>query len=301
MYHLNGCRDNLNTLILLSKPYNNEIFHRNELKLGYHRFLNYLQPKVPRSFSIGLHFEKDPLIIKKLIELFSVDSALNDIECKLLDTMLSNNNREFFERKSDFVFKAYENFIKRYSEIADLFQLVINTVFYSPSKVASGGSTSCAIGTIWADLRETWVDSDCDEFFIHELTHNLLFLDEYCYQHYRDLTATIQKENYCLSAILSKARPVDKVLHSLLVAVEILLFREKHDLNPPHPKAHPPTKVILKKCLATFDSLDRDKNVFNLLTNRALELVNKCRKEVYRLSSEYKYQTISSETFGTFL
>lgn len=50
-----------------------------------------------------------------------------------------------------------------------------------------------------------------------------MFLDELRYSHYA-YARILDPSTYARSAILNIDRPLDKVLHSIVVAVEILLF-----------------------------------------------------------------------------
>lgn len=123
-----------------------------------------------------------------------------------------------------------------------------------PSDCARGGSTSAALGVIWANPKLSYRIPDVVEFLMHELVHHAMFVDELCYGHY-DYDLILSKDRWANSAILHVGRPVDKVLHSLVVASEILAFRNNVLGHPADPKVHPPSTELIKQAQASLMSL----------------------------------------------
>lgn len=126
----------------------------------------------------------------------------------------------------------------------NLLNTFIEVIFYEGSDVASGGSTSSAVGIIWANPHQKFRAIDTLEFLVHEMTHNLLFLDEWVHPHY-DYDEILKPETWCKSAILKTNRPLDKVVHSIIVGAEIVLLRRKLIGEPEDPRAHPPSDDIV--------------------------------------------------------
>ena len=153
-------------------------------------------------------------------------------------------------------------------------------IFSCSSDNAGGGSTSAAIGCIWINPRPHWSENDFFEFFVHELTHNLVFLDELRYRHYTNYSSIIIEENYSPSAILARKRPLDKVFHSILVSTEVLLTRQSLLGHPETPRAHPPTQIMLDQCLYSIRSLEENNAVFSLLTERSQTLLALCKSKL---------------------
>ncbi|MBS0621690.1 MAG: hypothetical protein JSR80_01870 [Verrucomicrobia bacterium] len=176
--------------------------------------------------------------------------------------------------QSDVTIERVRSALKSMAEFSpqftELVSLIIHTIFSFPSKFAGGGSTSAAIGCIWVHLRPHWKEQDILEFLVHETTHNLVFIDELCYTHYTSYTDIAKQENFARSAILNKPRRLDKVFHSILVSVEVLLFREEHFGHPDQPCLHPPTSILLEQTCKSIDSIMEFKD---LLTERARYLL----------------------------
>ncbi|MEH2304347.1 aKG-HExxH-type peptide beta-hydroxylase [Nostoc sp.] len=285
MFYLIGQQKNIETVVTLS--YKQLLNEKTQdvigLKRAYRNFLKNIQVanSIPEHDSLNVTFASEPSVINNLIQLYKVESALND---KNQTTAIINQNpEESLEYISKALKKCESEFIKLktiYPEKANLFELVINYVFCAPSNVAGGGSISNSIGIIWASPRPNWQSEDFVEFYTHEFTHNLVFLDERRYQHYVDYDLILDPDNFCKSAILCTPRPLDKVFHSLLVATEVLLLREDSLGHPNNPKIHPPSETILKNCFDTIHSIERIQTKSQLLTRRGLELMNLCRDKL---------------------
>lgn len=285
MFQLIGLQKNIETVVTLS--YKQLLKEKTQdtigLKRAYRNFLKNIQvaDSIPERDSPKVTFASELSVINNLIELYKVESALND---KNQTTVIINQNpEESLEYISKNLNKCESEFIKfqtNYPEKSNLFELVINYIFCAPSNVAGGGSTSNGIGVIWASPKPNWQSEDFIEFYTHEFTHNLVFLDERRYQHYVDYDLILDQENFCKSAILCTPRPLDKVFHSLLVATEVLLLREESLGHPNNPKAHPPSETILKNCFDTIYSIERLQTKSQLLTRRGLELMNLCKEKL---------------------
>ena len=166
------------------------------------------------------------------------------------------------------------SFEKLDPELFNLFQLTIEKIFYAGSMVAGGGSSSGALGCIWLNPRAYWKEQDYLEFFVHELTHNLLFLDERRETHYPFYSELEKSENFALSAILKRGRPLDKVIHSLFVVYEVLSFRIRHFNPAAKTFLHPDTVMLFQGAEDTLQSLRKVKPqlLSEHLKNMILEL-----------------------------
>lgn len=157
----------------------------------------------------------------------------------------------------------------------------IETIFIEDSDVASGGSTSDAVGLIWSNPHPKFTSLDMAEFFVHELTHNLLFLDEWVHPHY-DYSVIMNEDTWCKSAILRTRRPVDKVVHSLVVAAELVLYRKMHSGEPAEPRAHPPSADIVVAIESSIMDLRRLPNSSSFIYPRVWRLLDEIEEKVLK-------------------
>lgn len=172
-------------------------------------------------------------------------------------------------------------FLKRVdARLHSLFTLAVNIIFCGGSSYAVGGTTSGAVGVVWGNPERHWEACDYLEYFTHELTHTLMFLDELRFLHYREQEIMYHKENFSLSAILQAERPIDRVLHSIVVATEVLMLRSKNHINHSKCHIHPSTASLVESTLTSIDKLLLHKNRDRILTPRALEIVHTCQNNL---------------------
>jgi hypothetical protein len=216
-----------------------------------------------------------------MIALFAEKSRLDDFD------RIFSDDSQFQHEQLDMAEWHLQELKKDDEQLYSLFSLAINTLFSRPSELASGGSSSGAIGCIWINPRQNWSRQDFLEFFVHEMTHNLVFLDEYRYHHYEDYTGMFLEENYAKSAIQAKRRPLDKVFHSILVSTEVLLTRRDLLRHPKSPILHPPTSIMFEKTFESIDNVERNSTVYSLLTSRGKELITTCKEHLKDVRASY--------------
>lgn len=284
MIHLIGTQEVLNNTFALISPY--FIDHRSKettsiknWTVAYHRYLKKFQPTIPNPLdNIDMHSHSNPLEI--LLNAFNEKSVLSDIEFSLQTA----NAKDISIMASKFT-KQLSELKNSNEDISSLISFFIHTIFFAYSKQASGGTTSSAVGVLWANPREFWKDEDYIEFIIHELTHTLVFLDEHRFKHYNNLELNVDPENFAFSAVLGKKRPLDKVLHSLIVATEVLLFRDLRNAHDAARTLHPPTKILLGQSLTSINSL-KNLQKPHLMTARAHELVDLCEAQLTKIAQK---------------
>jgi hypothetical protein len=281
MLQLTGIRKQIETISLLSSPYLVKVAAPNETKalsLAYRKFVHKTRPSAPVHMKAGTAFLENEIQVHQLVSIFNSDTSLNDI-AHAIDTRPDLESLRLVQ-------DAYASLADKEPEFIQLLSISVHSIFCARSKTAGGGTTSSAIDTIWIDPKPSWSLEDFHELFAHELTHTLLFLDEHRFGHYRDLGKLSQPENYCRSAILSIKRPLDKVIHSILVATEILLLREKklgHPDGVRKTRVHPPSTLMLTNTLASIADLEKREDLNSMICPRVLELATLCKTALIKL------------------
>lgn len=165
----------------------------------------------------------------------------------------------------------------------EIFNTVVSCIFTSSSATAGGGTSSATPGVIWANLRNHWSVWDTLEFLIHELTHNLLFFDEFAALHYTDHNALERPKTFVQSAILMRQRPLDKVFHSIMVGLAILnlrantVFQQVSCTVPLQLTTgiHPDSPTLVRQIRAAIDSIESNSEALRLLSPRGRELLQR--------------------------
>jgi hypothetical protein len=282
MLYLLGLEENLKTIYMLSKPYaDGNINSEEQLKKSYLSFLSKIQPNTWHPQKEDGLFVFDKKIIETLIKNHEADDFLTDFETNI--SLASDASVRTALSKVD---EATNHIKSKHEDLFSLFTLAINSIFYARSSEQGGGSVSSAIGAIWCCNRKSWGLKDTVEFIIHELTHNLIFLDELRYKHYISLPSLAGQENFVTSAILKIPRPLDKVFHSLLVATEILAHRHYWLGEPINPIVHPSSKQIHSNCVLTLSEIKNLISKKELVTDRFKKLLTITEKMLLKISEQ---------------
>ncbi|MFC7309268.1 HEXXH motif-containing putative peptide modification protein [Streptomyces monticola] len=133
---------------------------------------------------------------------------------------------------------------RRDPQLAGLITLLTHTVFTVQTSWRGSMSDRRAIGATLIIPGEHWHENDIAEAFIHEFTHTALFLDERAKGHFR-----VGADEVLLhSAIRKDERTLPAVVHSLLVATEVLSWRTAHGLWDTIPfRLHGSSREMLEK------------------------------------------------------
>jgi hypothetical protein len=248
-----------------------------ELREGFLAFLEARQPLVPVNWT-GDVFVQDPATQAKLSSAFS-KGALNDLNQE--DVVGEAYERGVLESKTNLVRNALNEVLLMDDDFAFVFDLVIHSIFVRPSKPAKmahgshGGSSSASIGAIWLAVGDKISQFDLIEMLIHELTHHILFVDELNHPQFHYQLIKL-RENYALSAILKKQRPLDKVVHSIVVGASLIDARRRFVGRHDATIIHPTTPDLERDVLAAVDSVNAMPNVEMLITPHMRCIIDEC-------------------------
>lgn len=275
MYYLCGIDQCIKNIYCLASKFSlAPIKTTNDLKKPYLEFLKSHLPKLPVPENIEINFLDNEKLEKELVECYKVSSTLND---RLQTDMIGGELSE--EKKQNLINltkAALEELKKRNLDYYNIFNLVIHTIFFRQSTKAAGGSTTSALGVIWLSDLPHITKNDLLELFVHELTHNLYFIDELCHLHYSNYDMISMKNNFAVSALLHINRPIDKVMHSILVATELLITRSGFLKDNGVINVHPDSNTLRQNALHSIESIKGVKNIKSLMTVRGFDLLEKC-------------------------
>jgi hypothetical protein len=141
---------------------------------------------------------------------------------------------------------------ERDGELAALVSLLTHTVFTLPASWTGSMSERNAIGATLVIPDEHWHVNDVAEAFLHEFTHTALFLDERAKGHFQAGADQVLLR----SAIRKDERTLPAVVHSLLVATEVLTWRKRHGLDEDSGfRLHGSTRSMLERATESYDAL----------------------------------------------
>jgi hypothetical protein len=257
VFHFRGLHRSLETILLFSQQYwpAAGVRSHHELKTAYNKHLATIQPGFTTTQLPRVEMVTDEDLAEKLAHLYEDE----DDENLLTEEMLRKAKEKHDGPEIAFQRKLLEDTLIALRtgnpRLGALFDLAINRLFFFPFEAAAGGSHSRCIGVIWANPDRSWTLPDAMEFCIHELTHNLFFLEEMVNPLYRDFLALQAPENFAISAIRRSPRRLDLVVHSLFVGIEILLARSRWLGQPATSVLHPSSSKLAQDCRATLRSI----------------------------------------------
>jgi len=267
-------------LISRSNPNLGTVKNIDDLRPFYLDFLKKHQPYHPINESNTIIVSNEDSV--NALRLAYQPSALDDLnQVKMIG---DKHSPEKYEELSALVKNGYDHLVECDLDVKLIFDLVIHTIFFRKSAINSnvssfGGSSSTAIGSIWISGHGKLTKYDVAEFLLHELTHHLLFVDERCHEQF-NYKEIIKPENYSVSALLGKKRPLDKVVHSILVSHEILNARKKF-LTVGNVTIHPPTNILRENTKRSISEILELNNLDNLITQRTKDFILSARENLH--------------------
>lgn len=275
MYRLFSSEAIVENVITLSLPYvqDPENLDQNNLKKAYRYYLAEIQPHCPHMESSQL-FRSDSQTELDFANYFAKEEMdTTEIEKQIDVNNVLYPNAEIRRQELE---KAFAQIKMTDPTFAEIFQLVMNTVFCTVTQRIGGTSVNPKfIGVMCAYHDMTAEPKAIPELMIHEFTHNTLFLDElrfghYHYEHLNDETTYLDASDRGVKFQM----PFHRCLHSLIVSAEILLARDAYIGHEPTINQHLTSEKILvrsKKYVATIaNSSAYDK----IMTERSRELFN---------------------------
>ncbi|MCL6326118.1 aKG-HExxH-type peptide beta-hydroxylase [Pectobacterium polaris] len=269
MLSILGKQELVKNVYLLSQPFLGDklVTNIHELRPCYLEFIQKHQPYQPVNVSENIIVVDDEKInaLKNAYQPGELDD-LNQL--KMIG---GKHSVEKYRELSELIIKGYNQLSSSNADVKLIFDLVIHTIFFRKSTnefntASFGGSSSTAIGSIWISGHGDLTYHDVAEFLLHELTHHLLFIDERCHEQF-NYQEIVKPENYSMSALLGKRRPLDKVVHSILVSHEILNARRNY-LESDMVTIHPATDILKNNTINSIAEILAMKNLDDLITKR---------------------------------
>lgn len=176
---------------------------------------------------------------------------------------------------------------RNWPELRALYELLVPVLLYAPDGGLAGGTSSAVLGVLWLAPKEHWNSIDVQEFLLHEFIHHTLFLEERRFGFYRNMDLLMEDQYLTRSAIRKDRRPLDKVLHSIVVGTEVLLARQENRIPGCADSAlslHPQSGELRDGVSASLDEVF-DLPLEKLLQPRPIEILELSRKRLAEIPS----------------
>ncbi|HSO36373.1 MAG TPA: HEXXH motif-containing putative peptide modification protein [Labilithrix sp.] len=262
-----------------------------DLELGdfqraYRAWREHVQPHIPQHDQPRPRFCNDAATEATLLRAIAVKSPLDDLphykEPKAFMQVASDRAR--IEADAAHAEQQYRSFQDRDPAFWKVFDLYVENVACIDSKFSPGGTISTALGVIYLSNPRKRSALALYELYVHECTHLMMFVDQARRRHYASFEAIADKANYCVSAIYEMDRPLDKVLHSLVVATELVLHREHVLGHHDDTSVHPSTAKLVESSRVTAEAMLEQQARRQLLAPRGVWLVERCHEHLEGLA-----------------
>jgi hypothetical protein len=257
-----------------------------DFQRAYQGWIHRIQPGQPAPRVLGVDYVVDAQREAKLIEPLLVASPLDDREhYKDLSSFTSVQlDRAAAAREAAHVAALVDGFRAKDPAWWEVFEIYVNHVVCTSSRFTPGGTSSLALGVIYLTRPLERTADTLYELLVHEATHLMMFVDERRARHYRSYEAIAQRENFSVSAVYEKLRPLDKVLHSIVVATEVMLHREHVLGHATTSTVHPPTAKLVGSTLRACDAILELQARRQLLAPRGVQLVENSARLVREIA-----------------
>ena len=282
MYYLVGLSSNIRSILTLANLAQERPKSIPELRIAYIKFCRNAigDPSIPTD--LDAQYCTDPIRIDRLVRKYLEKTEIDDLLYTIDPTP---DSARAAARPA--IQDGKKHLANVNAELAELFDLVIHTMFYQRTSDSVGGSASSALGVIWFGHRKNWNTQDMAEFMLHELAHNLLFIDERVQGHYQSHEILSDDKTHAHSSVLQVKRPLDKAFHSLVVAHELLQFRAHHP-NIAAPSLHPETNILRNSAMRTARDIDAIVNRTDVVLPRFNDILSKITSNLENLPSSYQ-------------
>lgn len=258
MYYRFGIEENIKNLFRISSKFikdKSQISSLEDLRPSYLRRIEELS-----DFPINYGKEKfirDEKTFNQLKNVYGV-SDLNDL--KQEKVVGSFPTKDELDRKFNLLEKAIQVIKSMDPKLYELYSFVNHSFIISElnyelgAPKSYGGSSSRCIGLSWFTFPENINEIDAVELIFHEYIHHLVFIDEMNYGHF-NYELMPNPDFWAFSSILKRIRPMDKVVHSIIVAGELLLFRKRFRWNGEKTNIHPNSSHLIESFQKSINSV----------------------------------------------
>jgi len=132
------------------------------------------------------------------------------------------------------------------------------------------GTTADGLGIAHLNFKSHYNQLDFNELIIHQITHMLLFIDDYVEPQVEASNKNIPIATTSQHKRGGNSFPLYILFHSLCVGVEILAYRLKSQTLTTPINYHPETSIAVSRCKAGFATLQENMKFFTLKGRKLL-------------------------------
>jgi hypothetical protein len=183
----------------------------------------------------------------------------------------------------DGVIKNYFNKLKvSYPKAVKFCNQLIKVILMANLGAYVESTSAESLGIAHLDFKKHYNENDFNELIIHQITHMLLFIDDY-------IEPQVVFSNKMLPIVTTiknkrggNAFPFYTLFHSFCVGVEVLQYRYLSNTLTASINYHAETLTAIKRCSNCFDVLNENSLFF---TEKGRRILNEYREALYDLKT----------------
>lgn len=156
------------------------------------------------------------------------------VATELLDSERQDESRRFSRPEQTSyhrqLLEALRYLTANMPQAALAFRLMVTDIVCAKSTTSRGGTAGGSLGIIFVDPTTLSGVHETAEILLHELTHLCLYFEDMLFRIFESVDFS-DESNLSLSAVLQTPRPYDLAFRSACVALELMYFRSKLDLE----------------------------------------------------------------------
>lgn len=267
MYHLFGAQVSLDNIVALCGDYlqAGSCISEKNLKQAYHKWLQSIQSDYKHLGDAEL-VTTNSYIECSLANYFASEHRVDNVILYANDPTYPNP----VDRKNS-LNKALDD-IRDYDDILySLINFVMHTILCTSDDKTGGTSVNPSyIGMMCAHYDMHAEQAAVPELIVHEFSHNLLFIDEHRYGHYASYQLlehdNLKIESYYQDQIIKL--PLDRVLHRMVIFVEILYLRDRMIGHAPKINQHLSSSDLIEIIQWYIDQIESNAAIKQLMLAR---------------------------------
>jgi len=171
-------------------------------------------------------------------------------------------------------------------EIFNLGNFLIKIILLNHLESYVDGTTGDTIGLSCMDFKDHFDEEDFIELIIHQMTHMILFMDDYSNKHMSDDKKDIMIDIGIQYVLGGTQFPVYIAFHSYLVGIEILSFRQQFNGLDYAGKYHGTTTRIIYGCENFKAGLKENFSLFSPRAQSILTSAFNCFEAIRKINTK---------------
>lgn len=233
------------------------------------------------SFNKKPHWRETVFLTK-----YQSSSIIADYIDKRANYFSPDNCYSTFLVEQNKIAKCYKLFSMTHPMAALFCNRLIRVILIAELHSYIEGTTADELGIAHIDFKEHFNQEDFNELIVHQITHTLLFIDDFIEPQIEDSKKQLSIETRATHKRGGHCFPLYILFHSLCVGMEILNYRINFQVSGACVNYHPATGIAIRRCKEGALILNEYARLF---TSKGKKILNLYTEMLQKFTSENLY------------